>query len=116
MANKDMSVWKDVPLLALMQSFDFPRLLDAVAAITGDWRETLLTSTFAALDMRDSLMNLGERTSSLMKQMVHSHSSGCSSLMRDRMKYGMAITGACVLNFIRSYPRHFFFIMHVYRE
>lgn len=116
MANKDMSVWKDVPLLALMQSFDFPRLLDAVAAITGDWRETLLTSTFSALDMRDSLMNLGERTSSLMKQMVHSHSSGCSSLMRDRMKYGMAITGACVLNFIRSYPRHFFFIMHVYRE
>lgn len=68
MANKDMSVWKDVPLLALMQSFDFPRLLDAVTAITGDWRETLLTSTFAALDMRESLMNLGERTSSLMKQ------------------------------------------------
>lgn len=97
MANKDMSVWKDVPLLALMQSFDFPRLLDAVTATAGDWRETLLTSTFAALDMGDYLMNLGERTSSLMKQMVHSHSSGCSSLMRDCMKYGMTITGTCVL-------------------
>lgn len=27
--------------MALMQSFDFPRLLDAVTATAGDWRETV---------------------------------------------------------------------------